>query len=166
MFNESQKQQKYFSVSEARAKIQKWCAYQERSHSETKRKLISYGLNDNEVDQLIAELIVEGFLNEERFAIAFAGGKFRILGWGKEKIKNALKQRNISDACIRRALQSLQDENYISRLRNVLEKKVSSLKETDTYRRSAKLYQFGISRGYEREIVMQIIREIGEEGIL
>src|SRR5271155_4760919 len=81
-------------------KAQKYCAYQERSQQEVRDKLYSYGLHRNQVEPIIAELITAGFLKEERFAIAFAGGKFRMKGWGKIKIKQALKFKKVPEKII------------------------------------------------------------------
>ncbi|MBU3713482.1 MAG: RecX family transcriptional regulator, partial [Ferruginibacter sp.] len=85
-------------------KIKQFCAYQERSHREVKEKLFSYGLYKLQVDELLSRMIEENFLNEERYATAFAGGKFRMKGWGKVKIKYELKQQQVSEYCIRLAV--------------------------------------------------------------
>jgi regulatory protein len=82
---------KRLTPAEAHAKIQRYCAYQERSHKEVKNKLYEYGLYPGQVDELLSQLISEGFLNEERFAKAFAGGRFRMKKWGRLKIKNELE---------------------------------------------------------------------------
>src|SRR4051812_48736893 len=93
-------------------KAKHYCAYQERCHSEVRDKLYSFKLYKNEVEQLLTQLIEEDYLNEERFAIAYAGGHFRIKNWGKEKIKYALKQKRVSDYCIRKALASISNTDY------------------------------------------------------
>ena len=74
--------------------------------------MYSFKLHKNEVEQLLTQLIEEDFLNEERFAIAYAGGQFRIKQWGKEKIKYALKQKQVSDYCIRKALTAIATSDY------------------------------------------------------
>ena len=98
---------KYYSKEEALQKAKQYCAYQERSHSEVKEKLYSFGLYKKDVDELLSELISENYLNEERFAIMFAGGKFRIKQWGRIKIKYALKQKQVSEYCIKKHWQPL-----------------------------------------------------------
>src|SRR3981081_925734 len=90
-------------------KAQKYCAYQERSQQEVRDKLYSWGLHKRDVENSIAELITSGFLKEERFALAFAGGKFRMKGWGRIKIKQALKQKSVSDNLIRQALKAIDE---------------------------------------------------------
>src|SRR5690349_5361845 len=96
----------------AQAKI--YCAYQERCHSETKERLYSFGLTTNEVDQIIAQLIEEDYLNEERFAAAFARGKFRMKRWGRVKIKYEMKQRQITGYCIQKAMKEIDEEEYLT----------------------------------------------------
>src|SRR5882757_6205956 len=84
-------QESRITPAQARGKIQKYCAYQERSHQEVKHKLHTYGLTVDEADEIISSLITDNFLNEERFAKAFAGGKFRIKKWGRNKIEHELE---------------------------------------------------------------------------
>src|SRR5690606_33190020 len=96
-----------FTFEQALQKIKQYCAYQERCHSEVRDKLYSFGLRQSEVEEMITLLIVENYLNEERFAIHFAGGKFRMKQWGKHKIKQALKLRKVSDYCINKALKDI-----------------------------------------------------------
>ena len=95
-------QQQSFTPQQALQKIKHYCAYQERCHSEVKEKLYGVGLRKNEVDEIISTLIEENYLNEERFAIQFAGGHFRIKNWGRVKIKYELKQKQVSDYCIKK----------------------------------------------------------------
>jgi regulatory protein len=95
------------SPKEALVKIQSYCAYQERSHKEVKNKLFEYGLYASEVDELISNLIVDGFLNEERFAKAFAGGKFRIKKWGRLKIQQELEMLGLTKRNIARQLNQI-----------------------------------------------------------
>ncbi|HRD43896.1 MAG TPA: RecX family transcriptional regulator, partial [Ferruginibacter sp.] len=93
-------------------KIKHYCAYQERSHKEVKEKLYGFGLYKAEVELLLTQLIEENYLNEERFATAFAGGKFRMKQWGRQKIKYELKQKQVSDYCIKKALAAIDGEQY------------------------------------------------------
>src|SRR6476620_10497067 len=100
---------KNIGTEKALQKIKHYCAYQERNHKEVKDKLYSFGLYRQEVEALLSQLIEEGYLNEERFAIAFAGGKFRLRQWGRVKIQYELKQKGISEYCIRKALMSIEE---------------------------------------------------------
>src|SRR5438445_10764263 len=97
-------QKQSITLAEALSKIYRYCAYQERSHREVKAKLFDYGLRSGEVDEIVSRLITEGFLNEERFARAFAGGKFRMMKWGKLKIQRELEIAGLTSKCIARGL--------------------------------------------------------------
>ncbi len=155
---EEEKHRKTYSAEVAFQKICKWCAYQERSQQEVRDKLYDYGLHSNEVEPMISRLIMDNFLNEERFAIAFAGGKFRQLGWGRTKIKLALKQKKVSDYCTRKALAALDDTAYLKKLEQVLSKRSKEEKEKNPIRRNYKIAQYAISRGYEPELVWEQLR--------
>jgi regulatory protein len=160
MHYEETNTKKKYSPEQAWSKALKWCAYQERSQQDVRDKLYDYGLHEREVEELISRLIQEGFLNEERFAIAFAGGKFRILGWGKVKIKLALKQKRVSDYCIKKALSQIDDKAYIEKLKKVVLKRSKEIKEKDTFKRNYKLAQYALSRGFEQDIVWSIVGEL------
>src|SRR3990170_4529848 len=107
---------KILTPREAREKIQRYCAYQERSHREVRNKLHEFGLYRKDVDEIISDLITDGFLNEERFAKAFAGGKFRMKKWGRIKISHALEAKGISQNCIRIGLKEIEEASYVTSL--------------------------------------------------
>ena len=143
----------------ALSKIYRYCAYQERSHREVKEKLFSYGLHSDEVDQILSKLITEGFVNEERFAKAFAGGKFRMKKWGRLKIENELNVLGLSRKCITRGLDEILDEDYIKTLQQLLKKKNNLISEPEVFKKRNKLAQYAIGRGYEPELVWKLIKE-------
>ena len=155
---EEELHRKKYSAEIAWQKICKWCAYQERSQQEVRDKLYDYGLHRDEVEPMISRLITENFLNEERFAIAFAGGKFRQLGWGKTKIKHALKLKKVSEYCLRKALASLDDTQYRSTLSQLLFKRAAAEKEKNPVRRNYKLAQYAVSRGFESDLVRELLK--------
>jgi regulatory protein len=136
-------------------RIKKYCAYQERSQQEVRDKLYSYGLHRSDVEQIIAQLITENYLNEERFAIAYAGGKFRVKQWGRIKIKAALKQKRISDYCIRKALKEISERDYSKALDKLISAKSKEVKEKNILKKNYKVAQYAISRGFEPEMVWQ-----------
>jgi regulatory protein len=150
---------KSLTPNEAFARILKYCAYQERSHQEVKKKLFDFGLHSDEVDQLLSRLITEGFVNEERFAKAFAGGKFRIKKWGRIKIENELNSLGLSRRCINTGLKEIVDEDYEKTLQQLLEKKNKLLTEPDAFVKRDKLAKFAIGRGYEPDMVWKIIKQ-------
>jgi regulatory protein len=151
---------KKHSPSEALTKIQRYCAYQERSHKEVKARLYDYGLFENQVDEIISQLITEGFLNEERFAKAFAGGKFRMKKWGKLKIKNELEFLGLTKNCIQRGLKEIESADYSKTLKALIKKKSTEIKEENIYKMRDKVARFAIGKGYEPEMVWEYVRDI------
>ena len=117
-----------FTPEQSLQKIKQYCAYQERCHAEVRDKLYSFGLHKNEVEEIISTLITENYLNEERFAIHFAGGKFRMKQWGKIKIKQALKYKQVSDYCIKKALKEIDVDEYEKTFQKLTQQKLKSLK--------------------------------------
>ncbi|MCO5235793.1 MAG: RecX family transcriptional regulator [Chitinophagaceae bacterium] len=138
----------------AAVKIKRFCAYQERSHQEVRDKLRSLGITREEAERLLSQLIEEGYLNEERFAIQFAGGKFRIKQWGKRKIVQALKERKISPYCIKKSLQQIDEADYLKTLQNLAERKWEQLKgERETLVKKRKLQNYLLQKGFEYDLI-------------
>ncbi|MBL7911069.1 MAG: RecX family transcriptional regulator [Bacteroidia bacterium] len=144
----------------AKLKIEQWCAYQERSQNETRRKLYEYGLHEQDVEQIISGLISENFLNEERFALALAGGKFRIKHWGKIKIKIELRKHKISDYSITKALNTINDDDYLKTITLVLEKKLRQTKSKDKQKLFYGTLNYAVSRGFERDLVTEQLNKL------
>ena len=148
----------YNTKEEALQKAKQYCAYQERCHSEVKEKLYSLGMNKNEVDELQSELISDNYLNEERFAIQFAGGKFRIKQWGRIKIKYALKQKQVSEYCIKKALAAIDERDYNKTLEKLFEQKLKTLKtEKNIFIKKRKLQDHLIQKGFETGVISKLI---------
>ena len=119
---------KRLTKEQAFQKLKYYCAYQERSHDEVKQKLYGFGLHRQQVKESISQLIEEDCLNEERFANAFAGGKFRTKQWGRVKIEYELKQKKVSSYCIRIGLEQIDEAAYRKTLDLLARKKWNSLK--------------------------------------
>ncbi len=158
MMYEDQKPKKKLTPNQAMLKAQGTCAYQERCQQEMRDKLYDWGLHSIEVENIIAQLISDNFLNEERFAIAFAGGKFRIKKWGRVKIKLELKKRKISDYCIRKALQQIDDRDYLRTIRELIAKKGKEIKGGKENIRNYKIARFVASRGFEQDVVWEVMK--------
>jgi regulatory protein len=154
----SKKKKQPLTPKEAKLKAADYCAYQERSQQQVRDKLYDYGLHREEVDEVLSELIVDGFVNEERFAKAYVGGKFRMNKWGKVKITQGLKQHKISEYCIKQGLNEIDDEDYENTLIELLNKKAPSIKFSNDYERNTKLARFAISRGFEQTLVWEVIK--------
>ena len=116
-------------------------------------KLYNLGVGKKDHDKIIAALIEEEYLNEERFAIAFAGGKFRMNQWGKIKIKYELRQRQVSDYCIKKALQQIKENEYSATLRKLAKEKYASLKNEQHFIRKKKTIDYLLQKGFEMELV-------------
>ncbi len=152
---------KYLSYEEALVKLQAYCAYQERCHQEVRRKLLDLGIYGDEIYQVISDLIEDNFLNEERFACQFAGGKFRVKKWGKNKIIRELKQREISEYCIKKAIKTeIPDEDYYITLQLVIEKRAAMVKDTNLFKRRQKIARYVIDKGFESSLVWEVIKEL------
>lgn len=148
-----------FTKEQALQKLRHYCGYQERCHHEVKEKLYDLGLRKTEHDEIISTLIEENYLNEERFAIAFAGGKFRVKQWGRVKIKYELKQRQVSEFCIKKALKQIDEKEYLAVLKKMTEEKYASLKDEQYLIRKKKTIDFLLQRGFEMDLVRGMIEK-------
>jgi regulatory protein len=144
----------------ALAKAERYCAYQERAQQEVRDKLYEWGLWPEAVENIITELIGGNFLNEERFAKAYAMGKFRQKGWGRIKIKQGLKLKKVSDVLIKKALQQIDGDDYEMMLSALLAKKSRLISEKDPFKRRYKLQQYAYGRGYETDIVVELLKAV------
>ncbi len=154
------KQQK-LTPQQALPKLQQYCAYQERCHSEVKNKLFEYGVYGDDADIIISKLIEEDYLNEQRFAIQFASGRFRLKHWGKVKIKYELKQKAVSEYCIKKALQGIDADDYEKTLQELSDQKLKTLKsEKNIFIRKRKLRDFLLQKGFEMDLVRDILKTV------
>lgn len=140
--------------------IRRFCAYQERAQQEVRDKLYELGMTKPEVEEIISDLISENFLNEARFAIQFAGGHFRIKGWGKLKINHALQQKRVSPINIKAALKAIDLDDYQKTLQQLALKKWNSLKGERGLSRMAKTQAFLHQRGFEPDLFRPIVQAL------
>jgi regulatory protein len=142
-------------------KAASYCAYQERTQDEVRKRLQKWEVWGEEADEIIAELITMNYLSEERFAKTYAGGKFRMKNWGKMKIKQELHRRGLTDYSIQ---QEIPQEAYLTGLKELLAKKKELLirTETDKFKLKQKLARFALGKGYESELVWKTIEELTE----
>ncbi|WP_276502365.1 regulatory protein RecX [Terrimonas pollutisoli] len=148
---------KQLTPEQALQKLRHYCGYQERCHSEVREKLYNLGVRKNEHDGILSALIEEGYLNEERFAIAFAGGKFRQNQWGRNKIKYALRQKQISEYSVKKALKQINEKEYLALLKKLADEKYDSLKDEQWLVRRKKTMDYLLQKGFEGELVNKII---------
>jgi len=143
--------------SAAIRKAAHYCAYQERAHQELRDKLYDLGLYRNEVEQVIAEMILSGFLNEERFAMAYVSGKFRINHWGRRKIRHGLRLKRVPDKLIEKALATIDPGDYRDTILRQAEKYSRQLTERHPQRRKWKVAHYLAERGFEPELVSELL---------
>lgn len=153
-----------YSLLEAKAKIEAWCAYQERCFSEVLAKLKSWGQDEEDALRLISELIQSGFLNEERFARAYCSGKFRIKKWGRVKIRQHLKAKRVTDTCIRLGMHEIDPDEYESTLQDLALRKWGELKsDRDSWSKRAKVARFLQQKGYESDLIRDAVESLKSE---
>lgn len=149
---------KTLSPEQALQKARHYCGYQERCHSEVQEKLYSFGLRKPQVDAVLAMLIEENYLNEERFAIQYAGGHFRLKQWGKVRIRYQLKQKQVSEYCIKKALAGIDDEDYARTLARLAEQKWEKLDPATAFPfRRKQLQEYLLGKGYEAPRIAEVL---------
>lgn len=153
-------QKKHLTKEQAVQKLKQYCSYQERCHLEVSQKLWELGVASSYHDEIISALIEENYLNEERFAIMYAGGKFRMKQWGRKKIIYSLKEKKISEYCIKKALNEIDEEDYLKLVKEEAEKKYSLLKSDQFLVRKKKTIDYLLQKGFEADIVFEAIKEL------
>ncbi|MEL6660799.1 MAG: regulatory protein RecX [Bacteroidota bacterium] len=154
-------QKKYLSKADALKRMQRYCAYQDRCHSEVRSKLIELGVYGDTLEEIMAELIIERFLDEERFARSYVRGKFRLKKWGRIRIKRELKLRKISAYCQRKGLEEIEEAAYQKTLREILQKKLVDYgRKYNAFESGSKAATYAQGRGYETALIWPIIKEL------
>jgi regulatory protein len=138
----------------------RYCAYQERCHADVRRKLSELGVPRDEADEIIASLIQEGFLNEERFARLFVHGKFRLKRWGRIKIVRELEVRGLTQSCIRSGLQMIDKQEYQETLKYLISRKSGEMDEEDVFVKRDKIADYVIRKGFEPDMVWEMLKKI------
>jgi regulatory protein len=141
-------------------KLRDWCAYQERCQKEVVDKLYEWKINSEKTHEILANLISEGFINEERFACTYVRGKFRIKKWGRLKIRSGLKQREISEYSIRNGMREIDEKEYRNTAKSLLDKKWNSIKSKNTWEKKGKVMNYLMAKGYEQDLIMEWINEM------
>ncbi|NTE01982.1 RecX family transcriptional regulator [Agrobacterium tumefaciens] len=143
---------------QALAKAESFCVYQERSQKEVRYKLVEWGMRGDELEEILSELIVNNFLNEERFAKSYASGKFNIKKWGRVKIKQGLKLKGVPDKILQKALYSLDDDDYMQTLEDLAIKKSNTLTDSNPLKRKMKLTTYLQGRGFEIDLILLALK--------
>lgn len=143
-------------------KASAYCVYRDRSAREISLKLKEWNCSSKDIPLVIEQLELEGFINEERFAIAFARGKFRINKWGKIKIAGFLRMNGISNELVKKALSEIDQNEYKNVLEKMLETKIKALKKYDKRTLKIKLINFAATKGFETELIKEIIDSLDQ----
>ena len=139
-------------------RLQRYCTAQDRCHSEVRNKLLKLKVYGHTLEEVMADLIRDGFLDEERFAKSYARGKHKINAWGKNKIHQHLKMKRVSDYCIRKGLQEIDDDDYRSTLAGLIRKRVGEDPNLD-YQEKQKLISYLLGKGYEYEVIKEALEQ-------
>ena len=151
---------KTYTVNEAQGKLEHYCAYQERCHKEVVEKLWSMKIIPQAIDSIIVHLIENNYLNEERFACSFARGKHRIKFWGKIRIVNELKFRNISQYNINTALKEISTQEYATTFHLVSERHWKSITERNPLKKRKKFCDFLLRKGFESNLIYEKLKDL------
>ncbi len=140
-------------------KAQRYCMSAERCTYAVMKKMYEWGVDEEEKEYIIGELIADGFINEGRYSEAFARGKFRMLGWGRNKIKYHLKANKISERNIRLAIATIDDDEYMQLLQNQLQRKWDSLKGINNLQKKQKVITYLVQKGFETDMILDEIKQ-------
>ncbi|WDT68116.1 regulatory protein RecX [Cloacibacterium sp. TD35] len=148
------KENKSYTFEEIKQKLVNYCVYQDRCHAEVEQKMKEFLLIPEAKEELILFLIKENYLNEERFARSYTRGKFYIKKWGKNKIKQNLRVKGITDKLINISFQEINPKDYYDVIQNFIEKQMPTYKGMKEYQKKQKMIKFLISKGYEYDEIL------------
>jgi regulatory protein len=148
------------SVTEAKRKIEAFCAYQERCHKEVEEKLKSMGMIDESIAHIIGHLIEQNYLNEERFTVQFTLGKLRIKSWGLERILRELKLRGISSYNLKKAATVFEEEPYLDIFDQLAQRKIEAVQGLSLETRKKKVFEYLRYRGWSTELIYEKLNAI------
>lgn len=150
----------YLSFDEAKRKLENYCAYQDRCHSEVVNKMFQLGITPQIHDEILVHLISQNFLNEERFAKSFVRGKHRLSAWGKNRITNELKFRNINSRLITIALAEIEEEEYYQTFDRISNNKWNQLTDQDLQKKKQKFQAYLFRKGYAMSDIIEKTEEL------
>ena len=151
---------KSYTLAQAQKKLEYYCAYQERCHKEVIAKLRTLGMIPSVIDKIISELIKANYLNETRFTQSFVRGKFRIKKWGKNRILQELKVRDISSFNIKLGMKEISDDNYQKTFYELFEKRRREVKQLTKTEQKKKIFSYMSYRGWENSKIYEALRDL------
>ena len=151
---------KIYDLNEVKSRIRFYCAKEDRCQQQVMDKLLDYGVSIGMSEEILLELIQEKYINEERYARSFCSGKFKIKKWGRQKIIFELKKKRVSEVCIQRGLEEINEAAYLHTLQQLLEKKKSLMKNTNQFVRKKKMVDYVVRKGYESDLVWEAVHKL------
>ena len=151
---------KSYTLAQAQKKLEYYCAYQERCHKDVIAKLKTLGMIPSVIDKIISELIKANYLNETRFTQSFVRGKFRIKKWGKNRILQELKVRDISSFNIKLGMKEISDDNYQKTFYELFEKRRREVKQLTKTEQKKKIFSSMSYRGWENSKIYDALRDL------
>lgn len=139
------------------------CTSKECCVSEVREKMRNWNIARVDEDSVVEQLVAERFIDEVRYARAFANDQFRFAGWGRIKISYTLRQKSIDSLTVSQAVQSIDESEYKESLMNILKVKMRSLKALPQQAQGEKLMRFAMSRGFEPNLIRQSLKELSLE---
>lgn len=147
------------SPERAIIKVEELCAKAERCSEEIRQKLRRMGLEYADTERIITSLTERRFIDDRRFTRAFVRDKVAFARWGKRKIAQALYAKRIDREIIKEALNDVEDEVYMSNLQHIIKQKIKTMTDADSYEGKTRIFRFAASRGFEPDLVAQVIRQ-------
>ena len=141
-------------------KLEYYCSYQDRCHKEVEQKLRSFTLLPELKEQIIVHLIENKYIDEERFSKSFTRGKHNYKGWGKNRIVQELKFRDISKRNIDLALLELPNDIYLANFHTLSEKNWNAIKERKGQKKNKKFVDFLLRKGYETSLIFEKLKQL------
>jgi len=152
---------KEWSVEEVRIKAEAYCSASEHCKADVVGKLRQWGVSEETWESILNHLEEECYINENRYAAFFVRDKYRFNQWGRVKIAQALRMKLVSSACIARAMDEIDEQEYLNILTSLLKKKVRTVKASSDYERNGKLIRFAVGHGYEMRDIMLCMKRMG-----
>lgn len=150
----------HLTVQEALLKVQKLCSTEEKCRSDVRKKLFDWGITSENTEKIIDGLISENYIDERRYAKSFTKDKLRLNKWGKIKISFELNQKKLPRNVIVAAISLIDDKEYFELLKKETRKKLRSLRDKDPYVLKGKLHRYASSKGFENEIIFNVLDEV------
>tara|TARA_B100001250_G_scaffold411592_1_gene440621 strand:+ start:498 stop:971 length:474 start_codon:yes stop_codon:yes gene_type:complete len=151
-----------YDITIAIDRLRNYCATQDRCQWDVMEKMRQWGLLETSQNHILEMLIQEKYVDEERYARSFCRGKFKIKKWGRKKLRNELKKKNISEACITRGLEEIKDSEYRQELNKQYHKKKNAIKEKNHFLKTKKIVMYLMNKGYESNLIWENLRESKE----